>query len=119
MANNVDTDQTPRSAASNMGLRYLLRSVCSNIYLYGKVSLLQMSYKTCMGGKVVELHRTVGSSSDCISKDRKFESKLDYITFVEIDHDIISTVILPLPLFQDGQLSVTSERCTQVQGCIQ
>ena len=29
-------------------------------------------------------------------------------TFVEIDHEIISTVTLPLPLIQDGLLSVTS-----------
>ena len=30
-------------------------------------------------------------------------------TLVEIDHEIISTVILLLPLIQDGLLSVTSE----------
>ena len=31
-----------------------------------------------------------------------------------IDHEIISEVILPLPLIQEGQLSVTSEiMCTQ------
>ena len=29
MANNVDPDQTPRSAASDLGLHYLLRPVCS------------------------------------------------------------------------------------------
>ena len=29
-------------------------------------------------------------------------------TFVEIDHEIISTVILLLPLIQEGLLSVTS-----------
>ena len=34
-------------------------------------------------------------------------------SFVEIDHEIFSTVILPLPLIQDGQLSVSGERmCT-------
>ena len=33
--------------------------------------------------------------------------------FVEIDHEIFSTVILSLPLIQEGQLSVSSERmCT-------
>ena len=33
--------------------------------------------------------------------------------FVEIDHEIFSTVILPLPLIQEGQLSVSGERmCT-------
>ena len=30
--------------------------------------------------------------------------------FVEIDHEIFSTVILSLPLIQEGQLSVTGER---------
>ena len=34
-------------------------------------------------------------------------------SFVEIDHEIFSTVILSLPLFQEGQLSVSGERmCT-------
>ena len=31
-------------------------------------------------------------------------------SFVEIDHEIISTVILSLPLIQEGQLSVSGER---------
>ena len=34
-------------------------------------------------------------------------------SFVEIDHEIFSTVILSLPLIQEGQLSVTGKRmCT-------
>ena len=34
-------------------------------------------------------------------------------SFVEIDHEIFSTVILSLPLSQEGQLSVSGERmCT-------
>ena len=34
-------------------------------------------------------------------------------SFVKIDHEIFSTVILPLPLIQEGQLSVSGERmCT-------
>ena len=34
-------------------------------------------------------------------------------SFVEIDHGIFSTVILSLPLIQEGQLSVSGERmCT-------
>ena len=33
--------------------------------------------------------------------------------FVEIDHEIFSTVILSIPLIQEGQLSVSGERmCT-------
>ena len=35
------------------------------------------------------------------------------LSFVEIDHEIFSTVILSLPLIQEGQLSVSDERmCT-------
>ena len=34
-------------------------------------------------------------------------------SFVEIDHEIFSNVILSLPLIQEGQLSVSGERmCT-------
>ena len=34
-------------------------------------------------------------------------------SFVEIDHEIFSTVILSLPLIQEGQLSVSGARmCT-------
>ena len=34
-------------------------------------------------------------------------------SFVEIDHEIFSTVMLSLPLIQEGQLSVSGERmCT-------
>ena len=34
-------------------------------------------------------------------------------SFVEIDHEIFSTVILTLPLIQEGQLSVSGEECAQ------
>ena len=34
-------------------------------------------------------------------------------SFVEVDHEIFSTVILSLPLIQEGQLTVSGERmCT-------
>ena len=37
MANSVDPDETPRSAASHLGLHCLLRPVCPNTYgKYGK-----------------------------------------------------------------------------------
>ena len=45
--------------------------------------------------------------------EEKIKSTTIFISFVEIDHEIISTVILSLPLFQEGQLSVSGERmCT-------
>ena len=37
-------------------------------------------------------------------------------TFMKIDREIISTVILLLPLIQEGLLSVTSEVCAQSTG---
>ena len=37
-------------------------------------------------------------------------------SFVEIDHEIFSTVILSLPLIQEGQLSVSGERMCTVLG---
>ena len=33
-----------------------------------------------------------------------------YTSFVDIDHEVFSTVILSLPLIQEGQLSVSVER---------
>ena len=33
---------------------------------------------------------------------------------VEIDHEMFSTVILPLPLIQEGQLSVSGERMCSI-----
>ena len=35
-------------------------------------------------------------------------------SFVQIDHEIFSTVILSLPLFQEGQLSVSGERMCSI-----
>ena len=36
-------------------------------------------------------------------------NQLNHITFLEIDYEIISTVILPHLLIQEGHLSVTGE----------
>ena len=52
----------------------------------------------------------MGSVSDYRSRSRKFESQLDHINFVGVDHDIISVVILPFLLIQEGQLSVTGKK---------
>ena len=41
-------------------------------------------------------------------------------SFVEIDHEIFSTVILSLPLIQEGQLSFSGERmCTILVNCLE
>ena len=42
------------------------------------------------------------------------------LSFVETDHEIFSTVILSLPLIQEGQLSVSGERmCTILVNCLE
>ena len=38
------------------------------------------------------------------------------LSFVEIDREIFSTVILSLPLIQEGQLSFSSKRMCSVTG---
>ena len=56
----------------------------------------------------------VGCASDWRSGGRGFNpSRGRQHSFTEIDHEILSTVILSLPLIQEGQLSVSGERmCT-------
>ena len=53
----------------------------------------------------------------CLTADLggyKFESQLVHITFMQIDNEIKSTVILTFSLIQEGQLSVTIESmCTK------
>ena len=55
------------------------------------------------------LQCAVGSASDCRSRDCKFEYQLGHITYIRIDHEIISMVILPLNLIEEGQLAVTGK----------
>ena len=52
--------------------------------------------------------------SDCKPRGRGFNSRRGrQHSFVEIDYEIFSTIILSLPLIQEGQLSVSGERmCT-------
>ena len=56
--------------------------------------------------RVAGPHILVSSISDCRSKDPKFKSQLSGISSVEIDHEIISTFILHLPLIHSCQLLV-------------
>ena len=60
------------------------------------------------------LGNSVGCASDWCSGGRGFDTcRAGNHSFMEIDHEIFSTVILPLPLIQEGQLSVSGERmCT-------
>ena len=68
---------------------------------------LEAPLKAGLGG-------SVGCASDWRPGGRGFEPRRGrQHSFVEIDHEIFSTVILSLPLIQEGQLSVSGERmCT-------
>ena len=59
----------------------------------------------------VELSSIVYSASDFRSRGHEFEPQLDHITSIEIDHEMISMVILRLTLIQEWQLSVTGGNC--------
>ena len=59
-------------------------------------------------------HLRIGCASNWRPGGRGFDPSRGWQhSFVEIDHEIFSTVILSLPLIQEGQLSVSGERmCT-------
>ena len=50
------------------------------------------------------------------SKGHKLESQLSQVTFMKIDQEINSLATLPLPLIQEGRLSVTGKNmCTNYE----
>ena len=69
--------------------------------------LFVLNHRAGLGG-------SVGCASDWTPGGRGFDPRRGRKhSFVEIDHEIFSTVILSLPLIQEGQLSVSGERmCT-------
>ena len=76
----------------------------------------QKSYKFAAKSRkqLAGLGGAVGCASDWRPGGRGFNPRWGrQHSFVEIDHEIFSTVILSLPLIQEGQLSVSCERmCT-------
>ena len=95
MANTADPDQIPMNAASNQGFYNLqiVKLFSPGISLSHSLIHLKLTFDT--GGRGFNPRRGRQHS------------------FVEIDHEIFSTVILSLPLIQEGQLSVSGERmCT-------
>ena len=66
----------------------------------------------------IPLHAGLNGSVGCASDWRRGGHGFDprrsrQHSFVEIDHEIFSTVILSLPLIQEGQFSVSGESmCT-------
>ena len=62
---------------------------------------------------------SIAQSLACLTADPrglKFESQLDHITFVEIDHEIIATAILPFRWFKKGsyQLLARVHACSLI-----
>ena len=63
--------------------------------------------------RVASLGGSVGCAVRLETRRSRVQPPSRSATFVEIDHEIFSTVILSLPLIQEGQLSVSGERmCT-------
>ena len=69
----------------------------------------------------IGLGGSVGWASDWRSGGRGFDPRRGrQHSFVEIDHEMFSTVILSLPLIQEGQLSASGERmCTILVNCLE
>ena len=81
------------------------QNICCDIFLNRSFSCITISgFPKCVTG--------LGGSVGCAvagSTPRRGRQH----SFVGIDHEIFSTVILSLPLIQEGQLSVSGERmCT-------
>ena len=83
-ANSGDPDQTPHSVASELGLH------CLPITLLRQATVAQLD-----------------APSDWRPGGRGFNPRRG---FKEIDNEILFTVILSLPLIQEGQLSLSGER---------
>ena len=64
--------------------------------------------------KAASLHSVVGNASDCRSQSRKFEIQLSYVIYVEIEREIISTVILFIPWLKKGSCQLLAKVCAQV-----
>ena len=80
--------------------------VCSGLF----VRIFRVTVTTFVPASVAQLD----APSDWRPGGRGFNPRRGrQHSFVEIDHEIFSTVILCLPLIQEGQLSVSGERmCT-------
>ena len=91
-----------RTSLSNYHLSIIYS--CFNMFKHVKCTDSNLS------ASVVQLD----APSDWRPGGRGFNPRRDgQHSFVEIDHEIFSTVILSLPLIQEGQLSVSGERmCT-------
>ena len=90
-----------------------LRSLGSHTGSVTDVVLLSRKQYGSLGrstlAKEAGLHIALSSPSDCRSRGCRFVSQPGHVTSVEIHHKMFSTPILPHPLIQGGQLSVTAK----------
>ena len=102
--NSADHDEMPHYAAFHLGLRSL-----------SKYPLRGLQSPGCVAQSVTCL-----ATDACLTADPGVASSIParYHTFVEIDHEIISTVIL-LPsadLFKKGCCQLQAKVCAQITG---
>ena len=119
-ANSVDPDQMAEEASwSGSALSEFISTIwiketdwLTNRNRYGVLfySAWRVNYHYLLPASVAQLD----APSDWRPGGRGFNPRRgQQHSFVEIDHKIFSTVILSLPLIQEGQLSVSGERmCT-------
>ena len=101
MGKHANPDQTALQKQLELSLHCLCRFISQNI----KVNMVDLR-----PASVAQLD----APSDWRPGGRGFNPRRGrQHSFVEIDHEIFSMVILSLPLIQEGQLSVSGERmCT-------
>ena len=103
MANSVDPDKTAPSGA-----------VWSGSALFAYVIFSETLVFEFLGHLLYVLSASVAqldAPSDWRPGGCGFNPRRGWqYSFVEIDHEIFSTVILSLPLIQEGQLSVSGKR---------
>ena len=96
-------------------------SIVSNFFLAD----IEGANQTVHCGLIWAFAAGLGGSVGCAVRLETRRSRVQPLprsehSFVEIDHEIFSTVILSLPLIQEGQLSVSGERmCTILVNCLE
>ena len=114
-------DQKPQNAASDQGLHYL-----PFIKQFLDTSGSKMDFFNCLGVQILwenrvctcKIKASIGGSVGCSPSWGSGGNGLvpHWVwqdSFLEIDHEIFSVIILSLPLIQEGQLSVSGKRmCT-------
>ena len=106
-----------RSKPRTLLFQYLLKSLFRLIGIVGEARLPSNAYFSRTPDYIPFMLASVAqldAPSDWRPGGRGFNPRRGrQHSFVEIDHEIVSTVILSLPLIQEGQLSVSGERmCT-------